>query len=99
MAIYWVEAVSTHRIVYAVESKEPPTEAEIHDRVNSGTISDVAQEWQGETVKSITEVDPETYIQKFDEIYADSVYKEWPVETKFQQIDNLNEEVILDPDE
>lgn len=98
MAIFWVETTSTTKIYYAVESDKKPTTSDIMDRINSGTILDIAQNWKGETVEKIQEMTPTEYIKQFNQVVPKDYY-DWELEWKFNQITNLNEEIRLKSDE
>lgn len=88
MALYWVEARSYHKMYYVVESEDIPDADELTKRINEGTLSEVAQTWEGEQLESVTEVSPERYKELWEQLY--------PTDHPYHEIFSENRKVAME---
>ena len=91
MAIYIIEATSTHKLWYALETDQKKSEVEKHaeDLIKNGTLKDFAQKWQGEKVETVSRVSKEGYIKSFDTL--NKKYKAWTSSKKLGEVNKIKE--------
>ncbi len=87
--IVWVDAISVHKMSYAVRVPQNATVEEIECiakmGVEEGSIAEIAQEHLGESVVSTCVLTEEAYVERFDR--CNDYLKSWTREQKLGQID------------
>lgn len=61
--IYMIEAHSVHASYYAVQSDNMPDYDLLKERLQSGTLHELSQEWLGEDIESIVELSEQEFLK------------------------------------
>jgi hypothetical protein len=71
--IYLIEAISTHRILYAIETDKNLDDPNVlADLANSlPAHSELRQTWSGEHIENISALTKDGFINKFDQLFPD----------------------------
>ena len=82
--IFMVEAISQHRIVYAVQAENKELAVKTIEHCNDEQLKEAAQQHLGEQLITCYQVSREQYIDVFDSI--NDYLKQWPDNEKMKYI-------------
>lgn len=76
--IFMIESRSVHSTWYAVQADEMPDYEVLKERLLSGTLHELSQEWLGDTIESVTELTEKEFLSHpvISYIKTDDIKKE-----------------------